>query len=63
MTLLALVTQLVLEPVMVFVSTFGANHPLCVSLRFKMRNTRDFIGELRTEIDDIHDVMCNDVVM
>ena len=63
MTLLAFVTQLVLEPVMVFVVAFGANHPLCVSLRFEMRNTRDFVGELRTEFNDIQDVMCNDVVM
>lgn len=54
MAFLAFVTQLVPEPVMVFIATFRTNNPNRVPLRFKMCNTGIFIGELRTEFDDIH---------
>jgi hypothetical protein len=50
----AFVTQLAVKPDMFFAATFWTDNTDLVTLRFKMSNTRLFVGEVLDKIQEIH---------
>ena len=55
----AFVTQLAVKPNMFFAATSRTNYADLVSLRFKMSNTRLFIGEGLDKIQEIQGIIIN----